>query len=300
VVKWYYQLVQGLERFVRQSNIGKTPVTAKILRKSGRRLKWSYQLIYDMNSIRPAVTRIADAVAKDLELRILEGSLKPGDRLPSERALALELSVSRPTLREAIQKLVSKGLLTTRHGGGTVVTDRLQASFSDPWQDMLRDHPLLQSDMLEFRHMLEGEAALLAAERATDADIARIDAAFAALEAAYDSNQMQACIDTDVAFHQAIAEATHNTLIGHLSASLMRVVHGHVSENLVQLHASPKQWSHIRAQHRAIWESVRNHDPQASKRVAREHITFVRKNMAEAAQLEIRRHTAMRRLGESA
>ncbi len=251
-----------------------------------------------MNQSRPAVTRIADAVAKDLELRILEGSLKPGDRLPAERNLAVELNVSRPTLREAIQKLVSKGLLSTRHGGGTVVTDRLEATFSDPWQQMLQGHPLLQSDMLEFRHMLEGEAALLAAERATDVDIERIGAAFAALEAAYDSDDMQACIDTDVAFHQAVAEASHNTMIGHLSASLMRVVHGHVSDNLIHLHASPKDWAHIRAQHRAIWEAVRSHESQVSKRVAREHITFVRQTMAEAATLEGRRHTARRRLGE--
>jgi GntR family transcriptional repressor for pyruvate dehydrogenase complex len=253
-----------------------------------------------MNQARPAVTRIADAVAKDLELRILEGSLKPGDRLPSERALALELSVSRPTLREAIQKLASKGLLSTRHGGGTVVTDRLQASFADPWQDMLKGHPLLQSDMLEFRHMLEGEAAKLAAERSTDADIERIDAAFVALEAAYDSDDMQACIDTDVAFHQAIAEASHNTMIGHLSASLMRVVHGHVSDNLIHLHASPKQWSRIRAQHREIWQAVRGHDSAASTRVARDHIQFVRQSMDEAVTRESRRHTAMRRLGELA
>ena len=252
-----------------------------------------------MNETRPAVTRIADAVAKDLEVRILEGSLKPGDRLPSERALALELSVSRPTLREAIQKLVSKGLLSTKHGGGTVVTDRLRASFADPWQDMLKGHPLLQSDMLEFRHMLEGEAALLAAERATDVDIERFDAAFAALEAAYDSDDMQACIDTDVAFHQVIAEASHNAMIGHLSASLMRVVHGHVSDNLVHLHASPRQWAQIRAQHRAIWEAVRGHESKASQRVAREHITFVRESMVEAAKVEGRRHTAMRRSGES-
>lgn len=253
-----------------------------------------------MNQPRPAVTRIADAVAQDLELRILEGSLKPGDRLPAERVLAIELSVSRPTLREAIQKLVSKGLLATKHGGGTVVTDRLQASFSDPWKEMLEGHPLLHTDMLEFRHMLEGEAALLAAERATDADIERIDAAFAALEQAYDRDDMQACIDTDVAFHQAIAEASHNAMMGHLSASLMRVVHGHVADNLVHLHALPAQWAQIRAQHRAIWQAVRAREAQASKRVAREHLSFVRQSMAEAAQLESRRHTAMRRLGESA
>jgi GntR family transcriptional repressor for pyruvate dehydrogenase complex len=153
---------------------------------------------------------------------------------------------------------------------------------------------------LEFRHMLEGEAALLAAERATEADIARIDAAFAALELAYDRDDMQACIDTDVAFHQAIAEASHNAMMGHLSASLMRVVHGHVADNLVHLHTLPAQWAQIRAQHRAIWQAVRARQAQDSKRVAREHISFVRQSMADAAQMAIRRHTAMRRLGETA
>jgi GntR family transcriptional repressor for pyruvate dehydrogenase complex len=249
-----------------------------------------------MNQARPALNRIADIVARDLEQRILEGSLKAGDRLPSERTLALELAISRPSLREAIQKLVHKGLLETKHGGGTQVTNRLQASFSDPWQDMLQTHPLLQTDMLEFRHMLEGEAAKLAAERATDVDLARIDAAYAALERAYDSQDMTACIDTDVAFHQAIADASHNSLIGHLWASLMRVIHGHVSDNLVHLHANPKQWEQLRAQHKSIWESVRGHESESAMRVSREHINFVRQSMEEAARIESRRNSALRRL----
>lgn len=249
-----------------------------------------------MNPARPAVARIADVIAHDLEQRILEGSLKPGDRLPAERNLALELKVSRPTLREAIQKLVSKGLLETRHGGGTLVTDRLQSTFADPWKDMLQAHPLLQADMLEFRHMLEGEAAMLAAERATDVDLARIDAAYGALERAYDSGDIAACIDTDVAFHQAIADASHNTMIGHLAASLMRVIHGHVADNLVHLHAIPKQWEQLRVQHRAIWQAVRGHASVDAQRVSRAHINFVRQSMEEAAKIEDRRNSALRRL----
>jgi GntR family transcriptional repressor for pyruvate dehydrogenase complex len=249
-----------------------------------------------MNQARPAVARIADVVARDLEQRILEGSLKAGDRLPSERDLALELQVSRPTLREAIQKLAFKGLLQTRHGGGTVVTDRLQAVFSDPWKDMLQAHPVLQADMLEFRHMLEGEAAKLAAERATDVDLQRIDAAYAALEHAYDGEDVTLCIDADVAFHQAIADASHNSMIGHLVASLMQVIHGHVSDNLVHLHARPQQWEQLRAQHRAIWQAVRGHESQDALRVAREHINFVRHSMEETAKNEDRRNSALRRL----
>jgi GntR family transcriptional repressor for pyruvate dehydrogenase complex len=252
-----------------------------------------------MSQLRP-VSRLADTVASELEKRILEGSLKPGDSLPSERELALDLGVSRPSLREAIQKLVSRGLLTTRHGQGTRVTDKLEAHFVDPWQDMLKGHPMLHRDLLEFRQMLEAQAARLAAERALDADIQRLDAAYAALSAAYDQDDMQTCIDLDVAFHQAIAEAAHNVLIGHLTASLMRVIHGHVSTNLEHLHAQPARWDKLKAQHQAIWQAVREHKPDAADRAARQHIEFVRQSMDDNARELERRSVALRRLGEPA
>jgi GntR family transcriptional repressor for pyruvate dehydrogenase complex len=164
---------------------------------------------------------------------------------------------------------------------------------------MLNGHPALQSDLLEFRQMLEGQAAYLAADRATNVDIERLDAAFATLSEVYETNDLAACIDTDVAFHQAIAEAAHNVLIGHLTASLMRVIHGHVSRNLEHLHARPQRWDQLQSQHRAIWHAIREHKPDAAASAARAHIEFVRMSMAENAQEEERRHTAMRRLGEA-
>lgn len=250
-----------------------------------------------MSKLRTSPARLADAIAEELEIRILEGSLKTGDRLPAERELAVELGVSRPSLREAIQKLVSKGFLTTRHGGGTFVTDRMDAPFVDPWQQMLAGHPMLQRDLLEFRYMLEGQAAFLAAERATDADIQRIDTAYAALNEAYSHLNKQPSIDADVAFHQAIAEATHNVLIGHLTASLLRVIHGHIARNIQHMHTRPEQWERLQMQHQAIWEGVRTHRPEAAERAAQEHIDFVRQCIAETAREEERRHSALRRLG---
>ena len=253
-----------------------------------------------MSTLRPAATRLADTIAAELEKRMLEGSLKPGDRLPAERTLALDMGVSRPCLREAMQKLVSNGLLTTRHGGGTHVTDRLEAHFVDPWQDMLKDHPLLHRDLLEFRQMLESQAAALAADRATDADLARLDAVHAALEASYSGDDLAVCIDADVAFHQAIAEAAHNVLIGHLTASLMRVIHGHVAGNLEHLHARPQRWNQLRAQHEAIWQAIRERNPEEAAQAARSHVEFVRQNINDSALAEQRRLSALRRLGEGA
>jgi len=248
----------------------------------------------------PGSVRVADSVALGLERRILEGSLRPGDRLPSEREFALELGVSRPTLREAIQNLAIKGLLTTRHGGGTYVTDRLQAQLLDPWQVMLAGNPLLHRDLLEFRQMLESQAAALAADRATDADIARMDAAHARLEREYERDDLVVAIEADVAFHQAVADASHNAMIGHLTASLMRLIHEHVSTNLEYLHARPHRWQQLGAQHRAIWQAVRTHRPEEAAQAARSHIEFVRQSMDDTAQSGERRLAALRRLGDEA
>ena len=242
-------------------------------------------------------TRLADTIAAELEKRILEGSLKAGDRLPAERELALELGVSRPSLREAMQKMVSKGLLTTRHGGGTFVTDLLNAHFVDPWQDMLKGHPLLHRDLLEFRQILEGQAAALASERATKADISQLDIAYAALEIAYAGDDVAACIEADVAFHQAIAEAAHNLLISHLTVSLMRVIHGHVASNLTHLYEQPQRWGQLQAQHRAIWQAIRSGQPTRASLAADAHIEFVRQSIEDNARDEERQTRAHRRLG---
>ncbi len=244
----------------------------------------------------PSVQRLSDVVATELENRILEGSLKAGDRLPSERELAVELGVSRPSLRGALQALVAKGLLITRHGGGTFVTDTMQAAFTDPWQQMLKDHPDIHGDMLEFRHMLEGQAAQLAAERGTAEDFERIRQCHETLERAFAQQDLAMCIRADVDFHQAIAEASHNVMIGHLSSSLHKVMEGHVQGNLEYLNARPELWQQLQAQHRAIWDAVRERRMEVARKAANQHLEFVQMTMRENLKNEERRSAAARRL----
>ncbi len=244
----------------------------------------------------PSVQRLSDVVATELENRILEGSLKAGDRLPSERELAVELGVSRPSLRGALQALVAKGLLITRHGGGTFVTDTMQAAFTDPWQQMLKDHPDIHGDMLEFRHMLEGQAAQLAAERGTEEDFERIRQCHEALERAFAQQDLALCIRADVDFHQAIAEASHNVMIGHLSSSLHKVMEGHVQGNLEYLNARPELWQQLQVQHRAIWDAVRERRMEVARKAANQHLEFVQMTMRENLKNEERRNSAARRL----
>jgi GntR family transcriptional repressor for pyruvate dehydrogenase complex len=242
------------------------------------------------------VPRISDAVAASLERRILEGSLKPGDRLPPERELAVELGVSRPSLREAIQKLASKGMVHSRQGGGTYVTDSLNSTFFDPWQDMMGNHPNLREDMLEFRRMLEGQAAEWAAERATDADLQRLDQAFAAVSAAYESDDTNRRSAADIAFHQAIGDAAHNALLGHLSVALLRLMQDSIRLNLGELKNVPAASSLLMSQHAAIHAAVRSRKPSAARAAAETHIDFVRETLAQTLRSVARREAAERRL----
>ncbi len=242
------------------------------------------------------VPRISDAVASTLERRILEGSLKAGDRLPPERELAAELGVSRPSLREAIQKLASKGMVNSRQGGGTFVTDALESSFFDPWQDMMGSYPNLREDMLEFRRMLEGQAAEWAAERATEADIQRLDQAFQTLQASFLGDDTARRSDADIAFHQAVGDAAHNVLLGHLSAALLRLMHDNIRLNLGELKGVPAASRLLMSQHEAIYNAVRDSKPQAARAAAETHIDFVRETLAQTLRSVARRETAERRL----
>lgn len=242
------------------------------------------------------VPRISDAVAASLERRILEGSLKPGDRLPPERELALEFGVSRPSLREAIQKLASKGMVQSRQGGGTYVTDRLESSFFDPWQEMMGAHPNLREDMLEFRRMLEGQAAEWAAERATESDLTRLEQTFNALNDAFSADDLERRSTADIAFHQAVGEASHNALLGHLSAALLRLMHDNIHLNLGELKSIPAASTLLKNQHAAIHAAIREHKPQAARAAAETHIDFVRETLAQSLRSAARRETAARRL----
>jgi GntR family transcriptional regulator, transcriptional repressor for pyruvate dehydrogenase complex len=246
-----------------------------------------------------SLPRVSDAVAESLERRILEGSLKPGDRLSPERELAGEFGVSRPSLREAIQKLASKGMLQSRQGGGTFVTDRLNSTFYDPWQEMLGAHPNLREDLLEFRRMLEGQTAEWAAERRTDEDLQRLVQTYEALQDTFDGHDRKRQAACDMAFHQAVAEAAHNALLGHLTSTMLRLMEDNICLNLSELGNVERAFSLLKSQHTALFEAIRDRKPAAARAAAEVHIDFVHASLAQSLRSAARRETAARRLRAS-
>lgn len=246
-----------------------------------------------------SVPKISDAVARNLERRILEGSLVPGERLPSERDLAAELGVSRPSLREAIRKLASLGMLQSRQGGGTFVTDRLSAQFSDPWSGMLASHPNLREDLLEFRRFLEGQMAEWAAERRTEEDLERLRAAFLAVQAAFGQNDPKTAAMRDIAFHQAIADAAHNVFLAHVSTAILKLMTEDIRLNLTELNETPRATALLDSQHHALFEAIRERKAAVARNQAETHLDFVRESLAQSLRTLARRETAARRLSAS-
>ena len=99
-------------------------------------------------------------------------------------------------------------------------------------------------------------------------------------------------VKADLAFHQTIAEAAHNVMFGHLTASLFRVINDHIDRNLRHLRGHASNWLELRDQHQAIWEGIRRRDPAAAQAAVRRHIDFVHESMEARALHEARESRA--------
>ena len=240
--------------------------------------------------------RVADVIVEQLEALILDGVLVPNERLPSERDLAQKLDVSRPSLREAIDVLATRGLIESRHGGGTYVTDLLGTAFSAPLVHLFRTHPDCAIDYIEFRAGMEGMAAYLAAQRATDSDRAILTRIFAAMEAAHklDDPQEEARIDADL--HLAVAETSHNVILLHVIRSLFNLLKEGVFYNRNQLYNRPGVRDLLLDQHRTLFEAVVQGRAEEARKAVQQHLNYVRTAYRDVNQETERESLARRRL----
>jgi GntR family transcriptional repressor for pyruvate dehydrogenase complex len=227
-------------------------------------------------------SRTADEVVEQIESLVLEGIVRVGDRLPGERELARRFEVSRPILREALKVLERRGLIVTRHGGGTFVADVIGQVFTRPVMDLIASHRKATADYLEYRREVEGIAAEYAARRATDDDRALLQAIMGRMEAAHEHADFEGEAAVDVEFHSAVGECAHNIILLHTLRSCYRLLSDGVFYNRMTIFSLPGARDRLRDQHRAIYDAIVRGDPSRARASAREHIDFVERAMAEA------------------
>lgn len=245
--------------------------------------------------------RLSDDIVVQLEALILEGSLKAGERLPAERVLAERFGVSRPSLREAIQKLAAKGLLVSRQGGGNYVAAEVGSTFSDPLLHLLESNPSAQRDLLEFRHTLEGSCAYYAALRATAPDLQRLSEAYETLQACYAADSQISRAEegaADARFHLAIAEASHNAVLLHTIRGLFELLKHNVVTNIGGLYLQRSETrERLREQHRALYEAISAGRAEDARTCSQEHIDYVQEVLIEGGEEARRMARAQRRQG---
>ncbi len=244
-------------------------------------------------SLKIKAAKLSDVILEQLENMILEGSLAPGAKLPPERELAKQFDVSRPSLREAIQKLEAKGLVTRRQGGGTFVKNQLEEGLSDPLFELISRHPESQFDLLEFRHALEGIAAYYAALRGTSTDLQKVKESFDKIaDAEGDIAQKAKAIN---GFHFAVAEASHNVVLLHLVRGMQSLLEQNVLQNLTVLLKKPVVSQQLAEHRRVLMDAVIEGKPEEARLASNAHLAFIEEALLEANKEHTRIERSLRR-----
>ena len=209
--------------------------------------------------------RPAEAMAEDLGLEILMGSVPSGEKFATEQVLCERYGVSRTVAREALQALSAKGLIASRPRVGAVVCPVEDWHFLDTdiirWTESLGEECQFYDAILEARIFLEPQFASIAALRATQEDLDTIEPTVVAMETAVDAGNLEAFHNADLDFHLAILHATHNVVLrrfGDLLSAAMRTGFRKAVAN------QPVSSKSLRL-HRETYEAIRSRNPERAR-----------------------------------
>jgi GntR family transcriptional repressor for pyruvate dehydrogenase complex len=240
--------------------------------------------------------KLSDDIMEQLEDMILDGRLLVGQKLLSERTLAEQFAVSRPSVREAIQKLETKNLVERKQGGGTFVKPRLNELITDPLRLLLSDKPEMQFDLLEFRHALEGMAAYYAALRGQPEDYQALESALDSLPDGSNSIDKSQEAIALVNFYLTMANAAHNMVLQHVMRSLQSMLQDNIQRNLEVLTKHTDAAQNINRQRRSIVQAILAGDPEQARKASNEHLAYIEETLLNINRQDMRMQRALRRI----
>ena len=219
------------------------------------------------HSVQPR--RLHEDIVQQFLSLIHEGSLRHGDRLPSERMLADQFKVSRSSVREALRSLELQGLVVSKRGSGTFINTgdlnsavALLVSTLSSGSDTLRD-------IFEMRHLLEPQIAFLAAQRVNHQDLLQLEEILE--EQGRQIAQGETRVNADIDFHFALAVATHNSAL----VKVVSAVEDILSRSRDQSLQEPGRPQRSLASHRQILEMLQRRDIHGARQAMEHHLTSV-------------------------
>ena len=221
-----------------------------------------------MSTLKP-VSRLTlgEQVASQLSDQIFQGKWKTGEKLPSEAELCTAMNIGRSTLREALKSLAFVGMVQMRPGEGTYVIEGTKLLIERIMsRGMLKTDKELQ-DVGEARLILESETAALAAQRAEQEDIEKLDKLLQKMKSSIGGRD-STYADLDVEFHLMIAQCAKNQMLYELLAPIRSVLTEWISKS----QELPGILSSAHRQHTRILTAVRNREPEKARQAMRTHL----------------------------
>ncbi|WP_449280683.1 FadR/GntR family transcriptional regulator [Leucobacter sp.] len=221
---------------------------------------------------------VPDRLSVDLERLILEGELSPGERLPAERDLAQHLGVSRVSIREALRELENRGLIDRKPGRGTIVLSPGERSKdSGTVIEAFNAMRSELSDIMELRAIVEPPIARITAARATSRDLTQLEELVKAMEMDVTKERYA---ELDRAFHQAIAQYTHNPLLALINEQIAI----QIAPSRAGRYQTKARRTASSVAHRRIYEAIAAGDGERAEQEARAHVLDISREIARAAQ----------------
>jgi DNA-binding FadR family transcriptional regulator len=212
---------------------------------------------------------LRDEVAQELERRILDGTFPAGERMPTESELCAGFGVSRTVIRDALRLLEAGGLVETRRGAGTIVKPTSPEAYASAAALALLRSDLTLGEVFEARAALEGQLALVAAERHRPEHLERIRAALRCFEEAVTGRDDEAVVTTHVAFHTELLRATDlpalEILLGPVQTLML------VTSVTAGDEASPDPAAWRLEVHRRLADAIASRDPTAVAAASEAH-----------------------------
>ena len=212
----------------------------------------------------------ATDAAEKIKALITEGSFVAGSRLPPERDLCLRLSVSRPTLREAIRSLGTMGVLQSRQGAGTYVTDLASITLAEPLRFMIGLNARSLVDLADVRRLLESGAAELAATEIRPEELDELRAVIDELRAG--TVHPARFIELDSHFHHVVHVAARNGLL----LALLDGMSGLTERSREITGREPGLLAATIRSHDAIYTALNAHDAPAARGAMLDHLDEIR------------------------
>ena len=222
-------------------------------------------------------SKLSDEVYNQIVSLISRGTLKPGDKIPSERDLAADLGISRQSVREALNRAEVMGLIDVRQGEGSFILSSINKSLKPPLTIIIEKEAERIFEFIEIRKLIEGWCAEKAASEATGEDLKNMEEILGKMKKVASKDKQWEELDLEL--HLSFAKATHNVIAIHMMEALKTNFKPFFkfAKSMPRSEKIDVLWQH----HFEIFKAIKSRNPRAAQKKVIDHLNFIEKKLKE-------------------